>query len=462
MDAETNHDPKALLAQLAQAQEELDRLAGDLRAVDGELEALSTERQQYRLLGDACGALEQLAQLGAAELFWGDRAAVGSSEQQMRRVRSLVDGFEKQVGEIEERRQIALEAVLRKQEDTDWIADDVLEAQQAEEALAQEWQIEREVGEIAMRPAVMPWTRGSEEDARFRKQAWSHVAILLLLALIIPRIEIPIFEPDEAPAIPDRVVTLMSKPKPVAPPPEVVPQVPEEKPIVAKQVVEPAKKTGPSKGPGEGPSEGPGKGLLAFKEQLSGIKVNQQLARLGADAHVTNAGAASGAVTRSMISTSAPGSSGGINLSELSRGVNGGGSGGGAGAIAGVQIARATSNIAGGGGGRGDSGKGTGNGAIAGRSDEEIQIVFDRHKAELYRLYNRELRRDPTLRGQMILRLRIEPDGSVTLCELRGSDMRAPDLAAQVVARVRGFDFGAKENIGPVTILYPIDFLPAG
>ena len=87
--------------------------------------------------------------------------------------------------------------------------------------------------------------------------------------------------------------------------------------------------------------------------------------------------------------------------------------------------------------------------------------MFDRHKAELYRLYNRELRRDPTLRGQMILRLRIEPDGSVSLCELKGSDMQAPQLAAQVVERVRGFDFGAKEDIGPVSILYPIDFLPA-
>jgi hypothetical protein len=142
--------------------------------------------------------------------------------------------------------------------------------------------------------------------------------------------------------------------------------------------------------------------------------------------------------------------------------VNAGGSGGGASGIAGVQIARATSNIAGGGGGRGDGGKGVGSDAIGGRSDEEIQIVFDRHKSELYRLYNRELRRDPTLRGQMILRMRIEPDGSVTLCELRGTDMNAPDLASQVVARVRTFDFGAKENIGPVTILYPIDFLPAG
>ena len=38
----------------------------------------------------------------------------------------------------------------------------------------------------------------------------------------------------------------------------------------------------------------------------------------------------------------------------------------------------------------------------------------------------------------------------------------APPRAAQVVERVRSFDYGAKEGIAAVTILYPIDFLPAG
>ena len=100
-------------------------------------------------------------------------------------------------------------------------------------------------------------------------------------------------------------------------------------------------------------------------------------------------------------------------------------------------------------------------GVSAGRTDEEIQIVFDRYKAALYRLYNRELRRDPTLRGQMVLRLTIEPDGSVSMCELHSSSMEAPELAGQVVERVRSFDFGAKEDIVAITIIYPIDFLPA-
>ena len=100
-------------------------------------------------------------------------------------------------------------------------------------------------------------------------------------------------------------------------------------------------------------------------------------------------------------------------------------------------------------------------GVAAGRTDEEIQIVFDRYKAALYRLYNRELRRDPTLRGQIVLQLTIEPDGSVSFCEAQSSDMEAPALVQQVVDRVRGFNFGAKD-VAAVTIIYPIDFLPAG
>src|SRR2546428_281084 len=95
------------------------------------------------------------------------------------------------------------------------------------------------------------------------------------------------------------------------------------------------------------------------------------------------------------------------------------------------------------------------------RTDEEIQIVFDRYKASFYRLYNRELRNNPALKGQMVLRLTIEPDGSVSMCALQSTDMDAPDLATQVVGRVRTINFGAKDGVPPVTIVYPIDFLPA-
>jgi hypothetical protein len=223
-----------------------------------------------------------------------------------------------------------------------------------------------------------------------------------------------------------------------------------------KQATKP--KDGPGQGPGQGPGEGPGAGILAFREKLSGFAQNQNLSRLGAQARIAP-GAPSGPVERSMLTSHAPGSSGGINLAELSRNVAGGGSGAG-GQLQGVQVARATSAIAGGGGGRAAGGQGAGTGPGAGRTDEEIQIVFDRHKSALYRLYNRELRVDPTLKGQMVLRIRIEPDGSVTLCDLQATDMNARQLIAQVIERVKTFDFGAKA-VPVITILYPIDFLPA-
>jgi TonB family protein len=203
--------------------------------------------------------------------------------------------------------------------------------------------------------------------------------------------------------------------------------------------------------------------LLAFRDSFSSAAENRPAARLGADARVSNEGAAAiGRPERSMVASQAPGSSGGINVASLSRDVGGGDGGGGGAQMAGVQTSRVESSIGpGGGSGRPlAGGGGNGSGALAGRTDEEIQIVFDRYKSSLYRLYNRELRRDPTLRGQMVLKLTIEPNGSVSMCVLQSSDMNAPELAQQVVERVRTFDFGAKD-VAAVTIVYPIDFLPA-
>ena len=84
-----------------------------------------------------------------------------------------------------------------------------------------------------------------------------------------------------------------------------------------------------------------------------------------------------------MLTSNAPGNSGGINLASLSRNVGGGGSGGaggGGGGMHGVAIGRATSAIGsiGGGGGAGGDRPRAGGGASLSRTDEEIQIVFDR------------------------------------------------------------------------------------
>jgi hypothetical protein len=201
-------------------------------------------------------------------------------------------------------------------------------------------------------------------------------------------------------------------------------------------------------------------GILAFRESFATIAERKPAAKLGAQARVGNTGErVSGPPERSLITSLASTGSGGINLSSFSRDV--GGDGGGGGSLNGVDVGRVSDSIGGGTGDRGGpNGSRSGDGALAGRTDEEIQIVFDRYKAALYRLYNRELRNDPSLRGQMVLRLTIEPDGSVSMCKLQSTDMNAPALVEQVVERVKTFPFGAKD-VPAITIVYPIDFLPA-
>jgi len=202
-------------------------------------------------------------------------------------------------------------------------------------------------------------------------------------------------------------------------------------------------------------------GILKFKEQFASLAQDNIAPRLGTDARYGAAVDAGQSSSHSVLTTNTPGSSGGIDAGSLSRNVGGGGGrGGGGGGMGGpgVQVARAKSSIAGiGGGDRPKAHSGPG----ASRTDEEIQIVFDRYKSAFYRDYNRELRRNPTLQGKVVLRLTIEPDGSVSMCQLQSSDMDAPDLMAQVVNRVRTINFGAKEGVQAVTISYPIDFLPA-
>lgn len=430
----------ALRQQLEQAQKRLEGLGQELRAVSTELEALSKERPHYDLLHDVCGGLEELATLGAAELFWGEHFADG--EERLRHVREGVDRFRGQFEETEARRQNLAQRIRAEQDDAEFIEDDILEIQRREEERRLEWLVEREADDFPARPALMPWSRESEEDREFRRGVVLAILIGVFWGVLLPQINLPLPEPWELIEVPDRLAQLIEM-EPLPPPPVQKHRPTEPEP--SEKLVKPT--------PEAAPETAASSGLLAFRERFSGLAETQRSAKLGAEARIRSVGeAATGQRARAMVTTQAPGSSNGIDVGALSRDVGGAGE-----SLEGISVARVTSSID----GIVGEERPMSNGAQLGRTDEEIQIVFDRHKAGLYRLYNRELRRDPTLRGQMVLRLRIEPDGSVSFCELHDSDMNAPQLSASVVARVRSFDFGAKEGIAPITILYPIDFLPA-
>ena len=466
MNAVVTQDGQALETQLGQARARLDGLVEDLRAIDNELEAMSTERQQYRLLREICDSLDKLGELGAAELFWGERLAEGKGEDYVRRVRGRAAGFNERLAEIEGRRKAVVTSIGQEQDGLELLEEEHFQAQQQEERRKLEWIVEREISALPERKVVMPWTRGGEDDRRFRKSLATSLLLSLLLGLLMPFIDLPIPTREEKIEVPERLARMvrleqerpLPPPQPVREEPKPEEKRPEPEPKPVEEPPKPTETPVLAEVPAPAPQPTPRQkaestGILAFREKFSDLAESRPSAKLGAQARISSSGEpTTGRTQRSMVTTQAPGSSGGINLASLSRDVGGGGGG----QMGGVELTRASSSI----GGSGGSDRPLSSGPGSGRTDEEIQIVFDRHKAALYRLYNRELRRDPTLRGQMVLRIRIEPDGSVTLCELQATDMNSAELSVQVLDRVRTFNFGPKE-VPAVTILYPIDFLPA-
>ncbi len=68
-------------------------------------------------------------------------------------------------------------------------------------------------------------------------------------------------------------------------------------------------------------------------------------------------------------------------------------------------------------------------------------------------------RKDPTLQGQVVLELLIDPSGRVVDCKVVSSELADTSVVAKLVSRIRLFDFGAKD-VATTTISYPVHFLP--
>ncbi len=459
---ELSGEEQTLKSQVRESEAELEGLERDLHAVDGELAALIEQNRKFEALGNVCRSLEQLEDLGGTELFW--KPEVGDVADYIDNARVRIHEFGEQFVEVEKRRDKILHRIGKQNYALDCLHYELLDAMEREETRRAEWVVEREAEELPVHEMVMPWQRSQEEDRRYRKSLVSSLAVSLVLGVLVSSIAIPIPDKEKLIELPERMAKLVHEqlPPPRPAPEQVVDEeIPEPEPDPVEELPDelvPELAEKPQVAAADEPDlkeQVRSRGILAFRDSFASRSSLRPTTQLGSEARVSNAGEDQvGRPTRAMVTTNAPGSSGGINLAGISRNVGGGGPG-----MGGVAVSRVASSIGSGGDGFGD--RPFAGGAMAGRTDEEIQIVFDRYKAALYRLYNRELRKDPTLRGQIVIKLTIEPDGSVSFCALQSSDMNAPALSEQVVARVATFDFGAKEDIAAVTIIYPIDFLPA-
>jgi hypothetical protein len=464
-----------LNAQIELTKQQLAALEGTLREVEAELETYAADRQRFEAVQEICTALERLTELGAGELFW-EGAGVDAAADHLTRVRGRVTRFEAEIRGVRERQEALKVQTERHLDELDYLYEEVREAHAREERRQEEFVVEREVSPLPRRLQIMPWTTDGESERQFRRSLLIALLWALLFGGLIPLVHVPI--PDRAtvvPEIPERLAMLVKKELPKPPP---VPERPKEdkKPEKPQKTAKEEGQRGSKRPepqaapPGDGAKVARKKaesaGVLAFKSSFKDLMDEVPVAKLGTEARLSKKApvAAGQAVpTRSLVAMQAQsGASGGIANLGVSRNLgSGGGGGGGAGTvrgIGGVAFTRVESAVA----GLTEANRPLSDGPGPGRTDEEIQIVFDRYKATLYRIYNTELRRDPTLRGKMLLRIVIEPDGTVSFCKVESTDLASPELVAKITARVSRFNFGPKADVPKTVILYPIDFLPAG
>jgi hypothetical protein len=314
--------------------------------------------------------------------------------------------------------------------------------------------VERAYVILYRREVLMPWSESARDRDRFRKILVRVTLLMILLSFILPFIPLP--EEPKVVEIPERMARLVQEQKPPPPPPPPPPQK------LAEQKVDQLDKTkvkpqGPAmEGAAVARERAQRSGLLAFSGSLTDLMDNPAEAKLGKQAKLTSAGTGGTArrTERSLITSGVTRGSGGINTASLSRDVAGSGLGQG-----GVGTSRVTGFI--GGSTFGDADKPLTAESIRGsRTDEEIQIIFDRNKSALYSIYQRALRVDPTLKGKVVLKITIAPSGKVMAASVESSDLNDKDLEQKIAARVKLFDFGVKD-VDTITIVYPVEFLPA-
>jgi len=288
----------------------------------------------------------------------------------------------------------------------------------------------------------LPWSPSEEMERRFRailRNLTIAFAIIAVLMPFLPRHE-RVVNTD---SLPERVVQLVMEPPPPPPPPPPKPEKPLEKtvpkPTPVPQPVDPRVKASKS-------------GLLASMDDLAALRDQVDLDKFAKNQPKTTDPGDVSVVQRSIITSKAGGTSGGISAPTSS------GLAAGSGSLNGIRTTQVKDpTLASGAQGAtraGGSGK-------ASRSADEIALVFTKNKGAIDAMYARALRDNPALQGKVVVELTISPSGDITAARIISSELNAPEFENKLLARIRLFKFEAKD-VATLTATKPIDFFPAG
>jgi TonB family protein len=92
-------------------------------------------------------------------------------------------------------------------------------------------------------------------------------------------------------------------------------------------------------------------------------------------------------------------------------------------------------------------------------SPKDLARFIQRMKASIQRCYEKELKRDPTLKGRVLVRFNLKPDGRAGNVEVDESTLRSDGVSSCIITTIRGWKFPFQPS-DDVPVSYPFIFSP--
>ena len=296
---------------------------------------------------------------------------------------------------------------------------------------------------------IFPWS-STENDATFKKIVKRILIVFIIFGLIVPWLPSPEVEKKQLKQISPRLAKLITK-KRLQKPKIAKAKSVKKKSVKKKAKKKKAKKKVAKKKRVKARKKAQQSGLMAMRSDIQDLQSMFDLSTLSSRKPLkTSRTSSKKSKNSSALSSRAKRSSGGIDTSKLSRSTGNTG-------LAGRKSSKVSSSL--GGNSRTGSPRRTSGGQNA-RAIEELNYIFDKYKGALQNIYQRALRRDPSLQGKVVFELTINAAGRVTKVRIVSSELGSKSLERRLVSKVKSFRFAAK-NVAKVTVTMPIDFLPS-
>jgi len=297
---------------------------------------------------------------------------------------------------------------------------------------------------------VFPWSSTDNDDS-FKKIVKRVLITFIIFGLVVPWLPSPEAEKKPLKQISPRLAKLITKKRLQKPK---IAKVKSVKKKVAKKKTQKkiakAKKKVVKKKQVKARKKAQQTGLMAMRSDIQDLQSMFDLSSLNNKKPLqNNHSKAKHTKSSSALSNRAIKSSGGIDTSKLSRSTGNTGLSDRKGTKVSSNLGTGATNIP----------RRTSSGQNA-RAIEELNYIFDKYKGSLQNIYQRALRKNPSLQGKVIFELTINAAGKVTKCKIISSELNSKALERRLISKVKSFRFSSK-NVSTVTVTMPIDFLPS-